>query len=79
MSKLFEKLVLSRLKLIIAKKKLIINHQFDFRDQRASIYQVDRLVEEIEKVLENKRVCTPVYWIYPRSLTRFATRAWSTN
>lgn len=61
MSKLFEKLLLKRLKLIIEKKKLIPNHQFGFRSEHSTIDQVHRITNIIEKTLEEKKVCSAVF------------------
>jgi hypothetical protein len=61
MSKLFEKLLLIRLKSVITKKKLIQNHQFGFRNQYSTPEQVHRIVEAIEQEIEEKKICTAVF------------------
>jgi hypothetical protein len=61
MSKLFEKLILKRLKLIIAEKHLVPTHQFGFRQNHSTIYQVHRITNIIEKIIENKGVCSAVF------------------
>jgi hypothetical protein len=48
MSKLFEKLLLIRLKCTIPKKNLIPDHPFGFRNQHSTLEQVHRIVEAIE-------------------------------
>ena len=61
MSKLFEKLLLKRLKPIIDEKNLIPNHQFGFRNQHSTIDQVHRITDTIEKTLEEKKVCSAIF------------------
>jgi hypothetical protein len=55
MSKLFEKLLLIRLKSVITKKNLIPDHQFGFRNQHSTIEQVQRIIEAIEQAIEGKK------------------------
>jgi hypothetical protein len=61
MSKLFEKLLLIRLKSVITKKKLIPNHQFGFRKKHSTLEQVHRITEAIEQAREEKKICTAVF------------------
>jgi hypothetical protein len=61
LSKLFEKLLLKRLKIIIEEKKLIPDHQFGFRNQHSTIDQVHRITNIIEQTLEEKKVCSTVF------------------
>lgn len=60
-SKICEKLILKRMNLIITSKKLIPNHQFGFRDQHATIEQVNRLTNKIKEAFENKQYCAGVF------------------
>lgn len=60
-SKLFEKLLLKRLKPIIEERKLIPDHQFGFRERHSTIEQVHRISSIIENALENKKVCSAVF------------------
>jgi hypothetical protein len=55
MSKLFEKLILKRLKPIITEKHLVPTHQFGFRENHSTIDQVHG-INDIGKTLENKGV-----------------------
>jgi hypothetical protein len=48
-SKLFEKLILKRLKPIIAEKHLVPKHQFGFRKKPSTIDQVHHINDIIEK------------------------------
>jgi hypothetical protein len=61
MSKLFENLILKRLKPIIAEKHLVPTHQFGFRKYHSTIDQVHRITDIIEKTLENKGVFSAVF------------------
>jgi hypothetical protein len=61
MSKLFEKLLIKRLKPIIEKKNLIPNHQFGFRSKHWTIDQVHRITSIVENALEEKKVCSAVF------------------
>jgi hypothetical protein len=60
MSKLFEKLILKRLKLII-EKQLVPSHQFWFRSKHSTIDQVHRITNVIEKSFEQKQVCSAIF------------------
>jgi hypothetical protein len=62
MSKLFEKLLLKRLKPIIEEKNLIPYHQFGFRPQNSMIDQVHRITNITEQSLEEKKACSPIFW-----------------
>jgi len=60
-SKIFEKILLKRLKPVIETNNLIPNHQFGFRNNHSTIQQVHRIVEIIEKTLETRKVCSSVF------------------
>jgi hypothetical protein len=60
-SKLFEKLLLKRLKPIIENKNLIPSHQFGFRQQHNTIDQVHRITNVIEEALEGRETCSAVF------------------
>jgi hypothetical protein len=60
-SKLFEKLILKRLKSIIADKHRVPTHQFGFRKKSLDKNQVYRVTDIIEKTPENKGVCSAVF------------------
>lgn len=61
MSKVFEKILLSRLKPIINERNLIPNHQFGFRDKHSTIDQVHRIVHKIENAFETKKICATIF------------------
>lgn len=61
MSKLFEKLLLKRLKPIIEERNLIPDYQFGFREKHSTIDQVHRITNIIEKALEENKVCTTIF------------------
>jgi hypothetical protein len=60
-SKLFEKLLLKRLKPIIEERNLIPSHQFGFRENHSTIDQVHRITNIIEKSLEERKVCSAIF------------------
>ena len=61
MSKLFENLLIKRLKPIIERKNLIPNHQFGFRSKHSTIDQVHRITNIVENALEENKVCSAVF------------------
>lgn len=61
MSKLFERLLLKRMKPLIERKELIPIHQYGFRDRHSTIDQVHRITDIIEKALEEKKICSAVF------------------
>lgn len=61
LSKLFEKLLLKRLKPILDQNKLIPNHQFGFRNEHSTIEQVHRIVNIINNDFEHKRYCSSAF------------------
>ena len=56
-SKLFEKLLLKRLKPMIN----IPDFQFGFRNQHSTIDQVHRIITHVERALEEKKYCLAVF------------------
>jgi hypothetical protein len=60
-SKLFEKLLLKRLKPLIERQNIIPNHQFGFRQKHSTIDQVHRITDVIERALEEKLVCSSIF------------------
>jgi len=60
-SKLLEKLQLQRLRHDVDLSALLPNYQFGFRDGHSPIHQTHRIVHEIAKSLEEKRLCTAVF------------------
>lgn len=60
-SKVFEKLLLKRLKPIIETENLLPSHQFGFRNKHSTIDQVHRITDDIEKALEDKKVCSAIF------------------
>jgi len=61
LSKLFEKLLLKRLKPIIEARQLISEHQFGFRNKHSTIEQVHRVTNVINYALEEKIYCYGVF------------------
>lgn len=61
MSKVFEKLLLKRLKPILDEFNLIPAHQFGFRNQHGTIEQVHRVADKIRNSIENKEYCSAAF------------------
>lgn len=78
-SKLYEKLLLKRLKPIIEEKCIIPLHQFGFRNKHGTIDQVHRITNLIEKALEEKKFVRLYSWMLHRLLIKFGTKDWNTN
>ena len=78
-SKLYEKLLLKRLKPIIEEKCIIPLHQFGFRNKHGTIDQVHRITNLIEKALEEKKIVRLYSWMLHRLLIKFGTKDWNTN
>lgn len=60
-SKLFEKLLLKRLRPLIENNNLIPDYQFGFRQKHSTIDQVHRITDVIERALEEKQVCSAIF------------------
>lgn len=60
MSKIFEKLLLTRIHETVDLDQIIPNYQFGFRQHHSTIHQGHRIVNTIMETLETKRVCTTV-------------------
>ena len=60
-SKVFEKLLLKRLKPIIKEKKLTPIHQFGFREQHSTIEQIHRVASKINQALQTKVYCSAAF------------------
>lgn len=60
-SKVFEKLLLKRMKPIIEERNLIPAHQFGFRQHHSTIEQVHRITNIIENTLETKKICSSIF------------------
>jgi len=63
LSKLFEKLLPSRLLEMIERsiEKIIHNHQFGFRHRHATIEQIHRIVKKINIDIDAGRYCTAAF------------------
>ena len=60
-SKLFEIIIQKRIQVYIERFKVIPNHQFGFRKSHATIDQIHRITDVIEKVFERKEICSTVF------------------
>ena len=61
LSKMFEKLFLTRLIPIINERNLIPDHQFGFRVQHSTIEQVHRVYNQLRGAIENKELCATAF------------------
>ena len=61
LSKLFEKLFLRRIQPILRDKRVILDHQFSFRQKHATIEQVHHITNVINKALESNKYCTATF------------------
>ncbi|GBP11460.1 Probable RNA-directed DNA polymerase from transposon X-element [Eumeta japonica] len=61
MSKLFEKLLVTKLSPILAERNCIPDHQFGFRRQHGTIEQTHRLVQVIRSAFEQKSYCSALF------------------
>jgi len=46
---------------MIVKKKLILDHQFDFHYKHATIEQIHRIINKITLIFEAKKYCSAVF------------------
>lgn len=60
-AKVFEKLLLKRLNVIIEDRNLIPTHQFGFRSKHSTVEQVHRVTNEIEKSFNENKICSGVF------------------
>jgi hypothetical protein len=60
-SKVFEKILLKRLLLVVENNRLIPNHQFGFRQTHSTIEQMHRIVQRTNEALENKQYCSAAF------------------
>lgn len=60
-SKIFEIIIQKRIQVYIERFKIIPNHQFGFRKSHATVDQIHRITDVIEKVFERKEVCSTVF------------------
>lgn len=61
LSKIFERLLQSRINSITSINNLIPNHQFGFREKHTTTQQCHRIVNLIRDGLENKNICTAAF------------------
>ena len=60
-SKLFEKLLIGKLKPIVNSFDCIPTHQFGFREKHNTIEQTHRLINIISKTFEEKKYCSALF------------------
>lgn len=69
-SKLFEKLFLSRMDPNITNDKLLPEHQFGFRNSHSTIEQINRVHTEILNTLEEKEYCLAVFLVIQQAFDK---------
>jgi hypothetical protein len=79
MSKLFEKLILMRLKPIIADKHLVPTHQFGFRKNHSTIDQVHHITDIIEKPSKTKACALLSFLTLHKLSTEYGIEAFFIN
>lgn len=60
-SKLFERVILIKLKSFISSHDIIPAHQFGFREGHSTLQQVNRLTNEIRRTFENREYCCAIF------------------
>jgi hypothetical protein len=61
LSKVYEKLLLSRLLPIVENRRLLPDHQFGFHQRHSTIHQTHRIVHKINEALETKQYCSAAF------------------
>jgi len=61
LSKLFKKLLFSRIKIIMENHGLILDHQFGFRCKHATTEQIHRIIKRINNDMKADRYCSAVF------------------
>jgi retron-type reverse transcriptase len=72
LSKVFEKLLLTRLQPILQEKSVIPDHQFGFRRKHATVEQIHRIVHTILEAYEKGQYCTAAFL----DITQAFDRVW---
>uniref|UniRef100_A0A2S2QCP3 Putative RNA-directed DNA polymerase n=1 Tax=Sipha flava TaxID=143950 RepID=A0A2S2QCP3_9HEMI len=70
LAKLFEKMILKRIRPIINSKNIIPHTQFGFRSCHSTIHQIHRLTDKIQTSFENKEYCPGVFLDLAQALDR---------
>lgn len=61
LSKVFEKVFIKKVQVILDNKKIIPNYQFGFRNRHGTVEQIHKIVNKISRDLENKRYCSAAF------------------
>jgi exonuclease III len=75
LSKVFEKLLLARLRPHLDENKLIPDHQFGFRQHHATIQQIHRVSKKIRQDLEDYKYCSAAFL----DITQAFDKVWHTG
>jgi len=79
LSKLFEKLLFSRINIIMENYGLIPDHQFGFRSKYATTAQIHRIVKRINNAMEAGRYCSAVFLNISQAFDKISHREYSTK
>lgn len=60
-SKIFEKILLNKMKPLLEKAGAIPDHQFGFRQEHSTIEQVHRIVTVVNNCIKNKKYCSAAF------------------
>lgn len=61
LSKVCEKIIIKRLNKVLIEKNIIPKHQFGFRNNHATIEQINRVTTQIRKTFEENKYCAAVF------------------
>ena len=61
LSKVFEKVFIKKIQVILENSKVIPDYQFGFRNGHGTIEQIHRIVHKINNDLENRRYCSAAF------------------
>lgn len=60
-SKVFEKLLLQRLKPFLEDAQIVPDHQFGFREKHSTIEQIHRVASTIQRCFQEKKYCSAAF------------------
>ena len=70
-AKLFEKVLLHRMRTIITQRKLLPEFQFGFREKHSTTEQIHRVVHSISQALQNKQYSPTVFVDVSNAFVKF--------
>lgn len=79
LGKLFEKLILLRIRPILHEHHIILSTQFGFQPRHSTIHQVHQLTDFIASILEQKQFCVGFFLDVPQVFDKVGTTAYYLN